>query len=189
MAPHLAQDGVTQPRGFVTAAIDGLVSSFFEWRGAGSIPTQPPLGAMWKADAIFTAIRFGWSHEHLYLRLDPDETSRARQPALEVDMTLQGPRDTFRVTFPLKGIALEAFTLLQLLGDRWQEIGAYRSICRKTIVELALPWKELHLEPGEDLRLSIVVREHGLEVARYPHLRPAVFTMPGPEFEAGLWRV
>lgn len=105
-------------------------------------------------------------------------------------MTLQGPRDTFRVTFPLKGPALEQFTLLQAIGqDRWQKVGAYRSSCRQTIVELALPWKELHLEPGQDVRLSIVVREHGLEVARYPHQRPAVLTMPGPEFEAGLWRV
>ena len=190
VAPHLEQDGVTQPRGLITASVDGRVSNFFEWRGAGAIPTQPPLGAMWKADAIFTAIRFGWSHEHLYLRLDPDEASRSRQPALEVDMTMQGSRDTFRVTFPLRGDTLEAFTLLQSIGgNQWQEIGAYRSICRKTIVELALPWKDLHQEPGQDLRLSIVVREHGLEVARYPHQRPAVLTMPGPEFEAGLWRV
>ncbi len=190
LAPHLEQDGVTQPRGFITASVDGLVTNFFEWRGAGSIPTQPPLGAMWKADVIFTAIRFGWTHEHLYLRLDPDETSSARQPHLEVDMTLQGPRDTFRVTFPLEGPALEQFTLLHAIGqDRWQEIGTCHSSCRKTIVELALPWKKLHLEPGQDVRLSIVVREHGLEVARYPHGRPAVLTMPGPEFEAGLWRV
>jgi hypothetical protein len=145
---------------------------------------------MWKADAIFTAIRFGWSHEFLYLRLDPDEASQARQPSLEVDLTLQGPRETFRVMFPLKSVTLDAFTMLQSMGDdRWQEIGAYRSICRKTIVELALPWKDLHQEPGEDLRLSIAVREHGLEVARYPHQRAAVLTMPGPEFEAGLWRV
>jgi len=94
------------------------------------------------------------------------------------------------VTFPLRGDTLEAFTLLQSIGgNQWQEIGAYRSICRKTIVELALPWKDLHQEPGQDLRLSIVVREHGLEVARYPHQRPVVLTMPGPEFEAGLWRV
>jgi hypothetical protein len=28
-----------------------------------------------------------------------------------------------------------------------------------------------------------------LEAARYPHHTPAILTVPGPEFEAGLWRV
>jgi hypothetical protein len=37
--------------------------------------------------------------------------------------------------------------------------------------------------------MSIVVLEHGLEVARYPHQSPAVLIVPGAEFEAGLWRV
>ena len=56
-------------------------------------------------------------------------------------------------------------------------------------MELALPWKDLHLESGHEVRMSIVVLEHGLEVARYPHQKPAVLIVPGPEFEAGLWRV
>jgi hypothetical protein len=165
------------------------VTSFFEWRGSGSIPTQPPLGAMWKADVLFTAIRFGWDHQHLYLRLDPDESSQDRQPHLQADMTLQGPQHTFRLSLPLHG-PLDRFTVWQSTEqDSWQEIGAYQSCCRRKIVELALPWKALDVEPGHHVRLSIVVREHGLEVARYPHQRPALLTMPGPEFEAGLWRV
>jgi hypothetical protein len=34
-----------------------------------------------------------------------------------------------------------------------------------------------------------VVEEHGLEVARYPYQNPAVLIVPGPEFEAAMWRV
>jgi hypothetical protein len=33
------------------------------------------------------------------------------------------------------------------------------------------------------------VLEYRLEVARYPHHTPATFLVPGPEFEANLWRV
>jgi hypothetical protein len=69
------------------------------------------------------------------------------------------------------------------------EIGPYRSICRNRVVELALPWKDLRLEPEQDVRMSIVIVEHGLEVSRYPHQRPAVLTVPGPEFDAAMWRV
>jgi hypothetical protein len=37
--------------------------------------------------------------------------------------------------------------------------------------------------------MTILVIEHGLEVTRYPHHKPATFLVPGPEFEANLWRV
>jgi alpha-amylase/alpha-mannosidase (GH57 family) len=189
-AAHLEADAVRQPHALITVSVDGLVTDFFEWRGAGSIRTQPPLGAMWKADVIFTAIRFGWSHEHVYFRLDIGEISPDRQARLHVNMTFRGSRQTSRLTFPLADSGLEQFKLFQSNGpDRWQEIGTYRSICRKKIVELGLPWKDLHLEPGEEVHLSILVTEQGLEVARYPHEQPAVLTMPGPDFEAALWRV
>jgi hypothetical protein len=77
----------------------------------------------------------------------------------------------------------------QTQPDTWQEIGSYQSITAHTILELAVPWKELCLEQGNVIQMSIIVREHGLEVARYPAQRPAVLTVPGPEFESELWRV
>jgi hypothetical protein len=169
--------------------IDGMVTDFFEWRGAGSINTRPPLGAMWKADGLFTAIRFGWNLDHLVMRFDPDETSTTRQ-GLDVDIIVQGPQFTFRFTFPFSSPAPRAFLLSrQTDTDTWQEIGSYGSINAHTILELAVPWKELCLEQGNTIQMSIIVREHGLEVARYPGHGPAVLTVPGPEFEAGLWRV
>lgn len=183
-------DGVTQPLALLSPTIDGLVTDFFEWRGAGSIKTQPPLGAMWKADGIFTAIHFGWNHDQLFLRFDPDNASHARQQSMAAHITLLGRHHMFRLTFSLAPSGPQQFTLFQAVDpDAWQEFGHYRSIIRRAILEMALPWKDLHLEPGQEVRLSIVVLEHDLEVARYPHQSHAVLTMPGPEFEAGLWRV
>jgi hypothetical protein len=37
--------------------------------------------------------------------------------------------------------------------------------------------------------MTILVLEHHLEIARYPHHKPAIVLVPGPEFEANLWRV
>ena len=185
-----AADRVTQPVTILTPVIDGLVTDFFEWRGAGTITTQPPLGAMWKAEGLFTAIYFGWSHDHLCLRLDPDDAAQPRQHGLGMEITLHGPRHSFRLSCSLAPSGPDSFTLFQQgEGETWQEIGPYRSICRRTILELAIPTKDLQLEPGQEVRMSLVILEHGLEAARYPHHTPAVLTVPGPEFEAGLWRV
>ena len=66
--PHQVKLPVT----LSTPTIDGLVTSFFEWRGAGSIDPSPPLGAMWKANRLFSYLGFGYSLEALFLRLDPE---------------------------------------------------------------------------------------------------------------------
>ncbi|HSN03431.1 MAG TPA: glycoside hydrolase family 57 protein [Nitrospira sp.] len=183
-------DRVVQPVSRLAPTLDGLVTDFFEWRGAGTINTQPPLGAMWKAEGLFTAIQFGWNEEHLFLRLDPDEAAQPRQHGLAVEIALRCPRHHFRVAFSLAPPGPASFQLYQESdAGTWDEKASYRSISTRAIVELAIPAKALHLEPGQTLHMSLIVREHGLEVARYPHQAPATLIMPDSEFDAAMWRV
>ncbi len=59
----------------------------------------------------------------------------------------------------------------------------------KKILELGFPFKDLEIEVGQEVRLSLTLSEQGMEVARYPHHNPVVFTRPGDDFEAAMWRV
>jgi hypothetical protein len=79
-------DLVQLPLALITPTLDGMVSNFFEWRGAGTINPTPPLGAMWKSEGLFTSIFFGFDREHLYLRLDLDERSQTRQEHCTADV-------------------------------------------------------------------------------------------------------
>jgi len=183
-------DLVTAPLALLNPSIDGLVTDFFEWRGAGRIKTQPPLGAMWKAEGVLTNIQFGWNLEQLYVRLDLDEQSQQREAGLTVELQLQTPEHLYRLSFSLAPSGPDQFLLSQKLASgSWQEIGPSSSSCHRDIVELAVPFKDLHLSPGQELHMTILVLEHSLEVARYPHYKPATFLVPGPEFETNLWRV
>ncbi|MCE9537277.1 MAG: hypothetical protein K8R65_12830, partial [Nitrospirae bacterium] len=183
-------DLVTAPLALLTPSIDGRVTDFFEWRGAGRITTQPPLGAMWKAEGVLTDIQFGWSLDHLYLRLDPDEQSQPRQGELKIELHIQTPEQLYRAAFVLATPGTNQLVLSQRLADgSWQEIGPSGSLSYRNIVELAVPFKDLQLSAGQEFRMTILVLEHGLEAARYPHHKPATFLVPGPEFEANLWRV
>jgi hypothetical protein len=183
-------DLATAPLALLNPVLDGLVTDFFEWRGAGRIKTQPPLGAMWKAEGVLTDILFGWSLDRLYLRLDPDEQSQALQAGLTVELQLHTPARLYRLSFSLAPSEPAHFLLSQRsAGGTWQEIGSYSSICHRQTLELAVPFKDLQLAPGQELRMTILVLEHGLEVARYPHHNPATFLVPGEDFEANLWRV
>jgi alpha-amylase/alpha-mannosidase (GH57 family) len=183
-------DLVTMPLALLAPSIDGLVTEFFEWRGAGRIKTQPPLGAMWKAEGVLTDIQFGWSLDQLYLRLDPDKQAPTRQAGLTVELQLQTPEHLYHLSFPLASSGPNQFLLSQkLANESWQEMGTYQSICHGKIIELAVPFKDMQLTPGQELRMTILVLEHRLEIARYPHHKPATLLVPGPEFEANLWRV
>lgn len=183
-------DLVMAPLALLSPSIDGLVTDFFEWRGAGRIKTQPPLGAMWKDGGVLTDIQFGWSLDLLYLRLDPDEQSQTREAELTVELQLQTPEHLYHLSFLLAPSRLDKFLLSQRLASgSWQEIGPYQSICHGNIVELAVPFKDLQLTPGQELHMTILVLEHRVEIARYPHQHPAILTVPGSDFEAGLWRV
>jgi hypothetical protein len=181
---------VTAPLALLSPSIDGLVTDFFEWRGAGRIHTQPPLGAMWKAAGVLTDIQFGWSLDQLYLRLDPDEQSQTRQAGLTVELQLQTPEHLYHLSFSLEPSGPDQFLLSQKLASgSWQESGHYQSICHRKIVELAVPFKTLQLTPGQEFHMTILVLEHRMEVARYPHHKPATVLVPGPEFGVSLWRV
>jgi alpha-amylase/alpha-mannosidase (GH57 family) len=190
VAQRPAADRVTQPIALIAPKIDGLVTDFFEWRGAGSINPHPPLGAMWKSEGIFTAILFGWSLDHLYLRLDPDDSSQERQSGMVVEVSLQCPQQTFRLSLSLGPSGADHYTLSHGTSpESWRVIGPYPSIARQSVLELAVPIKDLELEQGQEVRLSVVVLEHSLEVARYPHRNPVTLVVPGPEFDAAMWRV
>ena len=183
-----SRDQVTQPLSLLHPTLDGMVTDFFEWRGAGTIDPNPPLGAMWKAEGWFSAISFGCDLEHLYLRLDPDEALQNKRQQLVVECHLQTAARSYRLSVSLA--SPERYVLTQRRDDgSWQELGSSRLIGWNHVLELALPFKDIHVEAGHIVKMSILVQGNGLEIARYPHHQPAALTVPGPEFETTVWRV
>ncbi|HEX9154294.1 MAG TPA: hypothetical protein VF819_01950, partial [Nitrospira sp.] len=181
-------DQVTQPLSLLHPTLDGLITDFFEWRGAGTINPNPPLGAMWKAEGLFSALYFGFDLEQLVLRLDPDEDLQGREKDLRIECHLQTPTQAYRLS--ITPDSSDHYTLAEHIGSgSWQEIGSSRLIRWRKVLELALPFKDIHVEAEQILRMSVVVQSHGLEIARYPHHQPATLTVPGPGFEATMWRV
>src|SRR5262249_50544426 len=58
------------PHQFIQPRLDGLVTSFFEWHGAGS--WEVPRGTvMGESQPLLRTIHYGFDRDRLYLRLDP----------------------------------------------------------------------------------------------------------------------
>jgi len=183
-----SRDQVTQPLSLLRPTIDGVVTNFFEWRGAGTINPNPPLGAMWKAEGLFSAICFGFDLEHLFLRLDPDKSLHGQKADVRIECWLQTPLHSYRLEMSLA--FPDHYVLSQRRDDGgWQEMSRSVQIAWHHVLELALPFKELYVEEGQILQMTLIVRRDGLETARYPRHEPVALSVPGPEFEATVWRV
>ena len=194
--PIAAQAGVhagelvRTPVNLLAPTIDGRVSDFFEWRGAGMIDPLPPLGAMWTARNYFSQIAFGFSLDSLFLRLDPGVELRAGAPDAAAELEVLTPERIFKVTFSLAVGNTQTFMLSAApFGMPFEDLARYGTICRRDIVELSVPFKDLHLQSGQTFRISLLVRQHGMEVARYPRQAPVTLTVPDADFEATMWRV
>lgn len=184
----LSRDQVTQPLSLLRPTLDGVVTDFFEWRGAGTINPNPPLGAMWKAEGLFTAMCYGFDLEHLYLRLDPDQSLLNQRDDLRIECWLRTPAHSYRLEISFS--SPDHYVLAQRREDgSWQEMSRSERIATDQLMELALPFKELHVEQGQTLHMTLLVLGNGMEVARYPRHQPVALTIPGPEFEATVWRV
>jgi alpha-amylase/alpha-mannosidase (GH57 family) len=183
-------DLVRLPVNLFSPEIDGQETNFFEWRGAGSINPNPPLGAMWKAEEIFSAILFGSSQDTFFLRLDPDERAASRQAQLAVEIHLTSGEHLYKVGFSLDPSRSAEISVSRTAASATRDDGRFAgTMRRRAVIELAVPYKDIPVEVGQELRLTVVVLEHNLEVARYPYHNPVTMTRPGDDFEATMWRV
>jgi alpha-amylase/alpha-mannosidase (GH57 family) len=58
------------PQNSIQATMDGKVTSYFEWMGAGRFRPDPRSGAMHGGSAPLQEMFYGWDDTHLYIRLD-----------------------------------------------------------------------------------------------------------------------
>ena len=178
---------VRLPVRLLSPTIDGTVTDFFEWRGAGMIDPSPPHGAMWKSSDRFSFIAFGYNLEMLFLRLDV-RPSPTQQPIL-CEWHVRTDQGHYKVEYPLFSGALQDFTAWSRQGDAFRKIGRFESIASRSIVELALPFHAVALHAGEAFTLSLVLTQEGLEIERYPRHHAIALTVPDHNFSAHMWRV
>ena len=152
-----------EPVALMEPCIDGSVTDFYEWRGAGYIDGQPPLSAMYKGRALFSRVYFGFNLEHFYLRFDPLDglpPASQTQGAPGTDTFASADHDTaveevhvqflaphqVKLVFRMDVPELDRFTLLKSLdGITFFSEGTYDTIRRKKIIELGVPLKDIGL--------------------------------------------
>ncbi len=158
--------GWLAPTGPVAPVLDGRVSDYFEWLGAGLIEAGSGQGAMHRATGLIRRVLFGSDGSRLFFRVDP-EHGDARSllsclPSCRLVLELDGtaPR---RVALRLEGGAIVPVE------------GGTARLAAGPVLEI-----EVALQDPSWCELSISLESAGAVLQRLPALGSAAFVPSAP---------
>jgi alpha-amylase/alpha-mannosidase (GH57 family) len=133
------------PSTYLKPVIDGEVTSFFEWMGAGRYRVDARSGAMHGRRTVVRQLMYGTDRETLYLRLDFDVT----QPDLRV-----------QIVFPLAQFSV-------LVADLPIAAGGFRAALGK-VCEIAIPLAQISAAASENVRMKVSIWQGALPLDSLP---------------------
>ncbi|MBI3615584.1 MAG: glycoside hydrolase [Candidatus Omnitrophica bacterium] len=174
---------VTAPGGLITPAVDGEISSYFEWLQAGEVELTHTGSAMARAKPVFSKFWWGWDASCLYFRLDPTGSLRE----LNVEVTLHDPH--FQVKFALnRGIVKGPLGPILAAAKGGRTISNLQVMAAAgKILEIGIPLHLTGVSREEKLKLTILVEQEGGILERYPEHGQLSLTLPDPLAGAELW--
>jgi alpha-amylase/alpha-mannosidase (GH57 family) len=168
------------PESLIEPEIDGILSSYFEWLGAGFYQPGSEQGAMYRSERELDGIYFGFGAESLYLRFDFLKLSGA-----SLKVVFYEPRGYLLKAGPLGANGKREFTLATPAGKELKRT----AIAWRDIVEWEVALKDLGLEPGAPVGFQVRVLAGGIETEKYPEAAAIQLCVPTPDFAAAKWIV
>jgi len=157
------------PSAQICPKIDGLVTTYFEWMGAGICQPDYRSGSMHGVAQIVEALYYGYSDKAVYLRVDLGENFLHDHPDFEIRVNINsGCRVRLHVAIGGGGVKAVEFwkgeeSLLVPLGTGNQVQVAFRRI-----FELRLDYTILGVEPHERISVQGSIWRNGLPLQVLP---------------------
>jgi hypothetical protein len=153
----VVQEFQADPSGFIHPVIDGQVTSYFEWLGAGVYRTDARTGAMHGRQFLVREIQYGTDGATVFLRLDFD--SRPEKIAGGIELRLQ---------FLHQAAAEGAQVLVQVEDGVTRATPPEVKVALRDLLEIAVPLRSIRAEPGMPLRFQISLWQGGLPLGMLP---------------------
>jgi hypothetical protein len=182
---------IESPTGFIRPVIDGEVTSYFEWIGAGCLEASAVAGSMHQVSEREPEIRiveFGFDLEHLFLRIDTSAPAREILAAgLTVSVNFLRPAGV-RAELAAAGGRV-AVSLVERARDGDSQTRECPDIkaAAGSVVELELPFRCLGAGPHAAVGFVVALSRGGTEVARHPRHQPIEVEVPDQGFAARNW--
>jgi alpha-amylase/alpha-mannosidase (GH57 family) len=179
------------PTALILPEIDGEVTSYFEWVGAGSFATTAIAGAMHQVADVSTRIvllEFGFSQEHLFIRVDGARPMRELLVgALGLTVRFLKPAG-LQVVVRRDGKFADVLLLKRSPKGDWDVLdssGISSAIGR--VAELRVPFACLGVQAHVPVAFFVTLSEGTVEVEQQPRHEPIQLEVPDGSFGARNW--
>ena len=190
---------------YIHPNIDGRVTSYYEWHGAGDVDLSGAGGggvggAMAQASHALDRLRCGFDRDNVYLRLDfaahsEDLISKLRSGELEIEFFFALLQKQARL---IVGVDDEgAFTAVWATGTGKDEaleevIPEVGEVMVGSILEARVPKRYFDVPPGSHVNMAVRLLRSDekatlFELARYPRHRFFTLVIPASDFESKNW--
>jgi len=166
------------PHQMIAPRIDGRLSSYFEWMGAGSYEAGKEQGAMFRSERFLEKMQFGFSEESLCLRIDPRKWGE-----ISLAVRFFQPDRFLLKTKPLSRSGRQEFTITTPGGIEIKRT----TLAAADIIEWEIALLDLALKPGATVAFQLAIFQDNIERERYPEGGPVQLTVPGPEYAMQHW--
>jgi alpha-amylase/alpha-mannosidase (GH57 family) len=153
----VAQEVRVEPTGRIRPNIDGKVTSYFEWLGAGLYRLDGRSGSMHGKRSPVREVQYGMHGERLFLRIDFQESKEETLSGVEIRLKIQGPAGE-------SGGSLGAFTPTGSFATSPAFPGAECAF--QNILEASVPLSGV--KPGEPVRFQFSLWRDGLPMDAVP---------------------
>jgi alpha-amylase/alpha-mannosidase (GH57 family) len=157
------------PSGPIRPTIDGEITSYFEWIGAGLYRVDERSGSMHGKKFVVRELQFGSDGESFYMRLDFHPGYAAELGGMEARITLQsleGARSSY-VTIQFANGAAEATDVKLALAPAAD--GSSVECAYARVLEVRLCLASLGIAQGHGLRFQLSLWQGGLPIGAMPH--------------------
>jgi len=157
------------PSAQIHPKIDGRVTTYFEWMGAGLCQPDYRSGSMHGVAPIVEALYYGYSEKAVYLRLDLGETFLHDHPDFEIRVNVDGESlARLHASIGAAGVKAVEFwkggeSLLVPLGT-----GDQVQVAFQQVFECRLDYSILGVAPHERINLQVSIWMNGLPLQVLP---------------------
>ena len=152
------------PSGPITPVIDGEVTSYFEWLGAGLYRVDDRSGSMHGKKFLVKEVQFGSDGTNFYLRVDFDPAAREEMSGMELRLSAQlrdgSAPSALALKFAASGVET---TSVKLAAD-----GARPECAFSQILELRVPLASFGVAKGKGMRFLFSLWQGGLPMEAVP---------------------
>jgi hypothetical protein len=176
--PIIVEDRETrptrEPMNFIHPQIDGLVTNYFEWIGAGYLEGRGHGAAMHESVSLIKGCYYGFNEDNLFLRLDIDKTFINSIDDLSFEINIMAKAD-FKILYRIKDNSIESELPVR---------GSFSDV-----LELEVPFNALGLAKKEKVNLWLSLKIKDMFVDRVPKRGYLTISVPSETFEAEMWYV